>query len=99
MSNTCTICRHKEGEGTESALAQGQPLRDIARQFETSKDAVNRHQTCIAAELKTLKATRSFQLNESLLQRLDRYRLRAEQFLEDDEKLCLPLIAATSKLT
>jgi DNA-binding NarL/FixJ family response regulator len=52
MSNTCTICRDKERERVEDALACGLSLRDIARQFETSKDAVRRHQTCIAASYK-----------------------------------------------
>jgi hypothetical protein len=105
MPNTCTICRHKDREQIENALACGLPLRDIARQFEASKDAVNRHQTCIAAELKALKASRSAQLNESLLQRLERYRLVAEKHLNDDDKAlaaldrCYKQVDIEAKLT
>jgi hypothetical protein len=86
MSNTCTICRHKEREQIESALVRGEALRDIAGHFQSSKSSIYRHQTCIAAELQALKATRSVKLNESLIEHLNRYRQVAEQFLDDDEK-------------
>jgi hypothetical protein len=105
MLNTCTICKHPEREQIQSALARGMSLRDIARQFEASKDAVSRHQTCVAAELKALKAARSTQLNESLLQRLVRYRLVAEKHLNDDEKAlaalarCYKQVEIEAKLT
>ena len=69
MPNTCTICRHKEREQIESALAQGQSLRNIASQFDVGYQAVNRHQTCIAAQLQALKASHATQLNEPLLER------------------------------
>jgi hypothetical protein len=105
MPNTCTICRHKEREQIESALARGEALRDIAGHFQASKSSIYRHQTCIAAELQALKASRSAQLNESHLQRLNRYRLIAEQYLHDDEKAlsaldrCYKQVDIDAKLT
>jgi hypothetical protein len=47
---------------------------------------VARHQTCIAVRLQALKASHATQLNESLFERLKRYRLVAGRFLNDDEK-------------
>jgi hypothetical protein len=105
MPNTCSICKHQERAEMEDALARGLPLRGIARQFGASKDAVGRHQSCFAAKLKALKASRSEQFNETLLQRLKRYRTIAEQFLSDDEKVfsaldhCYKQLDLEAKLT
>jgi hypothetical protein len=105
MPNTCTICKHPDREKIENALARGQSLRDIAGQFEVSKSSVFRHHTCIAAQLQAFKAARSTQLNETLLQRLERYRGVAERFLKDDEKAlaaldrCYKQVDIEAKLT
>lgn len=105
MPNTCTICRHKERTEIESALARGDSLRDIAGQFQSSKSSVDRHQRCVAAELQALKASRSLQRGETILQRLVRYRLVAEKHLNDDEKAlqaldrCYKQIEIEAKLT
>jgi hypothetical protein len=63
MPNTCTICRHKEREQIESALARGESLRSIALQSGVSHTTINHHQKCIAAELKAFKASRSEKLS------------------------------------
>jgi hypothetical protein len=105
MPNTCTICKHEEREQIESALARSKSLRHIASQFSVGYKSVDRHQTCIAAELQALKASRSKKLNETLLERLDRYRSVAEQFLSDDEKAlaaldrCYKQVDIEAKLT
>ena len=43
MPRTCTICTHPERETIDLALMGNNPLRDIARQWRVSKDAVARH--------------------------------------------------------
>jgi hypothetical protein len=40
----------------------------------------------MAAQLQALKTSHSAQLNETLRERLNHYRLVAERFLDDDEK-------------
>ena len=40
---TCTICRHGQREEIERALLAREPLRDIARRHQISKDALARH--------------------------------------------------------
>jgi hypothetical protein len=105
MANTCTICRHKDRERIEDALASGQSLRNIAKHFDAGYSNINRHQSCIAAELQALKAGRAVQRAETFLQRLTRYRLIAEKPLEDEEKAllaldrCFKLLDIEAKLT
>ena len=91
MPNTCSICKHQEREAIEGALACGMSFRDIAPHFGASKDAVSRHQACIAKELQAYRTQRSERLNDSLLTRLNHYRTVAESFLKDDEKALMAL--------
>lgn len=43
MAPRCTICAHPERTAIETAIAGNAPLRAIARQYDTSKDALSRH--------------------------------------------------------
>jgi hypothetical protein len=43
VPQTCTVCRQPNVAEIERAIVGGEPLRDIARQFGVSKDAVARH--------------------------------------------------------
>src|SRR5436190_6958938 len=86
MPNTCTICKHQGRLEIESALARGESLRDIARQFGASKDAVNRHQRCIAEALMKSRQDRQIKSGNTILEQLDYYKSVAEQFLTDEDK-------------
>jgi hypothetical protein len=72
-------------------MVRGVPLRSIGKEYQTTHATLNRHRVCIADELKGLKAIRSTHFSESLLERLNRYRLIAEKYLDDDEKALLAL--------
>ncbi len=43
MPRTCTVCTHSERADIDQALLGGQPLRDIAGRFGTSRSALLRH--------------------------------------------------------
>jgi hypothetical protein len=43
MPRTCTICTHPERATIDKALVNGQPYRDIAGHYGTSKTALQRH--------------------------------------------------------
>ena len=43
MSRTCTACNHPQRDSIDLSLLEGGSLRDIARQFSLSKDALSRH--------------------------------------------------------
>lgn len=51
MPRTCTICSHPERTAIEKALLAGTSLRDIARRFGTTKDALDRHKAHIPPAL------------------------------------------------
>jgi hypothetical protein len=48
MARPCSICNHPKREEIDAALVAGTPLRDIARQFKTGKDALARHKAHVA---------------------------------------------------
>jgi len=50
---TCTICAHPERTAIDAALIAGVSLRDIARQLNVGKDALNRHRTHLTDALRT----------------------------------------------
>src|SRR6516225_12249357 len=51
MSQTCTVCRHAKRWDIEKAIIDGKSLRDIARHFRLSKDAVARHKAHLSNTL------------------------------------------------
>jgi hypothetical protein len=91
MPNTCTICRHENRAEIEDKMVRGVSLRSIGKAYGTTHATLNRHRECIANDLQELKNSRAIQFSESLIQRLDRYRLVAEKHLDDEEKALLAL--------
>jgi transposase len=53
MPRTCTICTHPERAAIDKALVDGQPYRDIAGRYGTSKTALQRHKEDHLRELVT----------------------------------------------
>ena len=51
MPRTCTICTHEQRRDIDAALLNETPLRDIARRYATSKDAVARHREHLPSQL------------------------------------------------
>jgi hypothetical protein len=56
--NTCSICKHENREEIEASIARGDSLRDIARQFQSNKDSVSRHQQCMIKVLQEASQVR-----------------------------------------
>lgn len=81
---TCSICKHKKKREIEKAVISGASLRDIARQFEVSKDAVDRHSKSCAAK-KIEKAVEKSALRDgmSLLDQVGLWQKRTEQIYMD----------------
>ncbi len=51
MPRTCTICTHEQRSEIDAGLLNETPLRDIARRYETSKDALSRHREHLPKQL------------------------------------------------
>ncbi len=45
MPRRCTVCGHASREAIDAALLSGSALRDVARQWRVSKDALHRHKS------------------------------------------------------
>ena len=50
MARPCTICTHAERAAIEAGLEAGQPLREVAAEYGTSKTALHRHRHVHLAE-------------------------------------------------
>lgn len=51
MPRKCTVCAHPKRGELDAAIAAGEVIRDIARRYETSKDAVLRHKEHVKAAI------------------------------------------------
>jgi len=77
MPRTCTICRHRDREPIERALLAREPYRHIAKQFDTSTAALQRHKQdhiplSIARAHDSQQAKREVTLLEDVRSRQDR---------------------------
>jgi hypothetical protein len=71
MPRTCTVCTHPQRAAIDHALLTDTALRDIARQFRVSKDALFRHRSeHISARLAKAKEAEEASQADSLLGRL-----------------------------
>jgi len=87
MGRTCTVCRHKDLEEINRLLLCSDSYRDIARQFNLSKDALARHKESHISELLSkstdLKAeVESAQGNQTLAE-VRELKVTALEILED----------------
>ncbi len=71
MPRTCTVCTHAHRTEIDQALLDGQPLRDIAGRFGTSRSALLRHRKAdIPATLAKAKQAEEEVRAETLFERL-----------------------------
>ena len=55
MPRVCTVCNHEKHEEIDKALINNETLRNIAKQFNVSSAAVNRHRQHLPATLSKAK--------------------------------------------
>jgi len=85
MPRTCTICMHAERDTIDAALIAQQPLRDIARQYRVSKDALARHREHLAAALVQAKEVEDVTHADDLLAQVRDLQARALTILDTAE--------------
>jgi hypothetical protein len=101
----CTICSHSKRKEIESAVAAGASLRDVARQFETSKDAVARHkENCIKPAIQLVRQEQMLETGSRALDRLTRHENMVDEALEiawygetKDPNLLIRLLQVSTK--
>ena len=83
MPRTCTICHHPQRDAIDHALVECQRgLRDIARQWRVSKDALARHKLHIPATLARAHEAQEVTRADDLLAGVIALRKRLEKALE-----------------
>jgi len=83
MPARCTVCRSKERAAVERALIGGSSLRDIARQFHLTKDAISRHQKgCVRKTIQKRSETRELALADRLLDEMAGLQAKTHAILE-----------------
>lgn len=85
MPRSCTICLHAERDAIDAALLAQQPLRDIARQYRVSKDALSRHREHLPAALVQAKAAEDVTHADDLLAQVRDLQARALTILDTAE--------------
>lgn len=88
MPRSCTVCIHPQRANIEEALVGGGPLRDIARHWSVSKDALSRHRAGhLPAALAQAKAAQEAARSDGLLAELDALRMDAKRIQQRAERL------------
>jgi hypothetical protein len=86
MPRTCSVCRHSSRNEIDYALVYRRPLRDIARQYATSKDALQRHRSHLSQELVTTLRASRMNSSSALLEQLSGLLERAYDIIEENEQ-------------
>lgn len=86
MTMTCTVCTHDDREAVDAALLSGTSLRDIARRYDLSKDAVARHRRGhLSPALATVQAQREADTGQTAAERVEGLYAKAHRILESAE--------------
>jgi len=85
MPPKCSICRHPNRVEIDAALIARQSLRDIARQFATSKDSLARHGEHIPKSLAMAKQAEVVASAETLLEQTHNLLARATRLADKAE--------------
>jgi hypothetical protein len=82
----CTICRHPERDGIETATLGGTAYRDIAQRYQLSKSAVGRHRKHLPDILVEANDAAEVARADSALAKIVALHRRAEQILAGAER-------------
>ena len=87
MPRVCSICNHADRAGIESALVAGGSLRDIARQFGVSKDAIARHTDHIAEHIQASQEAKEEARSIDVVSQLQQINGTALEILKESREL------------
>jgi transposase-like protein len=87
MPRPCTVCAHSDLDAIDAALVAGGSLRDIARRFGLSKDAVARHRDeHLPAALTEARDAEDAARADDLLAQVRQLQVRAHRILDRAEQ-------------
>ncbi|MFC2094973.1 hypothetical protein ACFLSW_00840 [Candidatus Bipolaricaulota bacterium] len=83
MPRKCTVCVHPDRDSIDDAILTGTSLRDIARQWCVSKDAIKRHaDNHIAKDLAAAHKAQESTRVDSLMDRVEKLLDESQELLE-----------------
>jgi hypothetical protein len=85
MPRTCLACAHAERAAIDTALAAGQPFRDIAGRFSLSRSGLHRHKDHVAQAIVKASEKREESLGANVLAEAERLRAKAWELLKRPE--------------
>jgi len=85
MPRTCLACAHAERAAIDTALAAGQPFRDIAGRFSLSRSGLHRHKDHVAQAIVKASEKREESLGANVLAEAERLRAKAWELLKRAE--------------
>lgn len=83
MPRVCTICTHERRLEIDRALIAEEALRDIARRYATSKDALARHREHIPKRLSKAREAEEIAQAETLLDKLKELNAETRAILQE----------------
>jgi hypothetical protein len=85
MPRTCLACSSPNRAAIDTAIAKGEPLREIAEKSRISISALHRHKTHAGQAIVKASEKREESIGESIMTRLEKLYQRAEKVLNDAE--------------
>jgi len=86
LARTCSVCANGQQPAIDVVLAEGVPLRDIARRYRISRSALSRHKSHITKALQRAAVSRDEITAGTILGRFRELEDRATTILDACEK-------------
>jgi hypothetical protein len=81
LPRICTVCTHNDREKIDRALAGGEVIRGISRNFRVSEDALSRHKAHVSQAIVKASERREERLGDSLFEEMRRMNRKAWELL------------------
>jgi hypothetical protein len=85
MPMVCKTCKRPDRAAIDAAIVSGDALRDIARRFGSSKDAISRHRPHVGAAIVRADERRAARGDETLFEKVERLEADARRLGERAE--------------
>lgn len=98
MPQTCKACKHPQRKAIDAALAAQESFRNIGKRFAISTAALFRHKTHNSVSIVRASERREMRIGESVLDEVERLKLKVCRMLEMAESDRIGFTALTREL-
>jgi predicted DNA-binding protein YlxM (UPF0122 family) len=86
VARICTICTHPQRENIDREIIAGESLRNLAKQYNVSYSAINRHKKHVPESLARAREAEEVSQADNLLAQVKELQDRATRILDKAEK-------------